>query len=263
MKKYYRVFLLYLQELTEYRFNLVGQSLMWFIPLIGLYYVWQTIYSRQELFGSYNREQMITYYLLISFLSGMIQSSSYWPISQEIERGELTKYILRPVSYVFYHFSLNVARRFTRIVVLLTLIVFLRFFLPGIFVLPTASYMFAFIVSVVFGFIMYYLIAVLIGFTAFWLVRAAGLVVSLEMLSMFLSGLFIPLDLLPEFFEKMSSLLPFQYGLYFSVKVFLTEFTTSQIITGLFMQIFWIAVLVSLLRCMWSGGLKSYESVGI
>lgn len=206
---------------------------------------------------------MITYYLLIFFLSGMIQSSCYWPISYEIGRGELTKYLLRPVSYTLYHFSLNTARRLTRVFILSLLILTLKFFLPEIFVLPSLFLLISFFVSLFFGFIIYFLFSSLMGFSAFWLIRTVGLIYSLEMVVMFLSGLFVPLDLLPDAFNKVASFFPFKYGLYFSVKIFLSDFTASQILQGLFMQIFWIFILLIFLQWLWNKGLKAYESVGI
>jgi len=65
-----------------------------------------------------------------------------------------------------------------------------------------------------------------------------------------------PLDMLPDFWQKIILLTPFPYLLYVPLKVYLGQNYS------LIPQLAWVMILAFLAQLIWKKGIKSYEAEG-
>ena len=124
----------------EYRANaLIGL----FAILSGLfieYQIWSLIFSQNNyssinmdgVNSGYSFEQLIVF-IFLSIIVGQLKSS--WVTSSqmilEIRQGLINKYLIRPMSYFWYHFMMFVGTNSLYVIVYSLLISFFVYFFPG------------------------------------------------------------------------------------------------------------------------------------
>ena len=66
-----------------------------------------------------------------------------------------------------------------------------------------------------------------------------------------MSGLLIPIDWFPAWFQSLSMLLPFQAIAYYPLQIYLGRVDGSPMLILLMLQLFWVVVLCSAGRLVW------------
>jgi ABC-2 type transport system permease protein len=100
------------------------------------------------------------------------------------------------------------------------------------------------------------------GLLAFWLPDVwAPRFLSFVILE-FLTGALFPLDIRPEPLSTFIRLLPFQYFMYFPVKVYLGQLTVLQMAGGMAVGLVWVGILWYVMAMMWRRGLRKYAGEG-
>ena len=67
---------------------------------------------------------------------------------------------------------------------------------------------------------------------------------------------------MPVFFERLFSLMPFSYSVYFPAQLLVGKLAMQQIFLKFAVQIFWIFLLSFMGRLVWDRGIAKYESAG-
>ena len=107
-----------------------------------------------------------------------------------------------------------------------------------------------------------FFLAYAVAMIAFWLLEISTVVFIVFSFEYFLSGHLFPLDLLPEWFRRVQTWLPFTYELYFPVAVFQEKVTGRLVVQGLLIQTGWVIATWALGNWMWSRGLRRFQAVG-
>ena len=102
----------------------------------------------------------------------------------------------------------------------------------------------------------------IIGIIAFWTIDYTGLQNIQIILYILLSGLLIPLHLLPSGIRSFALIQPIAYTLYHPVRAVQGAYTLSQLWQVLGMQWVWVILLYGLYRFLWHKGLKVFTAVG-
>jgi len=267
MGKYWQVIKLSLQDYFVYRTNFVLWRVRSFIFFLTLIFFWQAVFSgKQSLFG-YGQDQMIAYVLGIAFLKALVLGSrSFDELPGMIRDGQLTKFLLKPVSISKYFLSrdllakaLDVSFSFVEIFLVVKLLN-LDFYFPT----NTSTY-FIFILVSLLSVILYFFIGLVVSAFGFWLedVWATRWLFGIIFLE-FLSGVYFPIDVLPRSLVKAINLTPFPYLVYYPLKVWneasgVLEKTPLQIVL---VMTFWVFVTCFLSGKIWQKGLKQYSAYG-
>jgi ABC-2 type transport system permease protein len=133
-----------------------------------------------------------------------------------------------------------------------------RAHLPGWPAWPVTA---AFVASLLMSFAIGFLIEALIGLIAFWFLEVSSLIFIYMMLSYFLSGHMIPLELLSQWIPFVD-VLPFRYLAYAPAAIMLGKIPQEQLPMELFVQAVWIVVLFILNRVAFHRGVQRYSSYG-
>lgn len=252
-----------IQECQVYRLNHFLSFLCVALPLIGVLLLWNTIYSQTENIGGYTSTMMITYFILAIWVGEITAPCLWGDISQDIKDGKLSQYLSMPLSYHWYNFSVYLGAKIPySIVGMLITCMVIVFTKDKFFFQLNAIYLTLFFVVIVLAFFLGYQITYLLSLVAFWLEDASGPFQITSVATTILMGSLVPLDLLPDSISYISKFLPFQYLLYFPVKIYLGKVSNNSIISGIFCLLLWIVVFFFLNKLIWKKGIKRYSAVG-
>ncbi|MCI2424971.1 ABC-2 family transporter protein [Candidatus Acetothermia bacterium] len=262
-RKYLKVASVVYQEGTQYRLQYVASFLCVIFPLLAVVFLWRTVFQDIQMIEGFTESMMITYYILVALLTDLVSPGIMMYITEDIREGTLSKYLLRPISRRWYHFSeeIGISLGYS-LVALIVILGFIFLFAVDFYFPANLLYIPLFLVSVGLSMVLGTGLTYLFSLSAFWLEEDTGLDYVLEYLVPILTGALIPLALLPEFVYQVASFLPFKYLLYFPIEIFLERITLSEIGYGLFTQILWIGVIYLLGAWVWRRGCRRYTARG-
>lgn len=263
MRKYLLVARNTWEETLAYRLNFVMWRIRTNISLLAFYFLWLVIIPKGSSFFGYNQSTMLTYVLGTALISAIVLSTRTQAVGDEINQGNLSNYLIKPINYFLYWLfkdlgdkAMNIA---FSIVELSILFIILN---PPVFIQTNFNFLSAFLFATALSLVMYFFISILLGFVGFWSSEVwAPRFIFLVSIGFF-SGVYFPLDILPQPIFQMFKLLPFSYLIYFPLKIYLGQLSYSLIFTGLGTMVFWIMILYLLVKFVWNRGLKIYTAQG-
>lgn len=265
MQKYYRAFLLGIQNAMEYRANFLLSMVSAAFPIFIQFFLWSAIYrgNTTAVINGYTFYQIIAYSIMASFIARLIRTGFEYEINDDIKNGGLNKYIIKPVDYFAYRLSCFIGLKLIQTLFLLLLIIGILVFLAhGFGFSYTASRIILFLCALLLAFILNYMIFFSISMIAFWLFEIGFLFEAIRIVIVVLSGGIFPLDIFGEKARLILNWLPFKYTVNFPVELLNGRLGADAQYQGLIIQIAWIAVFVVISKLLWRAGNKRYVAVG-
>jgi len=263
--KYAAAFNVGLQSNLVYRVNFAVRGFFSFFHLVVVFILWSSAYSGNPAIGGYSFAQTFTYFVALIVVQFMIGAfNEDYQISEEIRNGLINQFLLKPVNYFAYRFSIYVsARLVTGLLILLPVVVtypFLRDYLT----IPHEWWRLALgLPALAMSALIQFGIAYCFGMLSFWLLEIQGMVILSMALESVLGGQIFPLDLLPDGLFRISQYLPYYYQMYFPVAIFTGRLNDpAAIITGLGIQAGWVLAILALGQFLWTRGLRLHTAVG-
>ncbi len=264
-KKYLKVFTNAIQETLQYRVNFLFGRITNLVVLVSMYFLWMNVFvdPGTQFFG-FSKPDIITYVLGASVVYAIVFVQSMNPIAFEIADGDLSNYLVKPISYFKYWFSRNNAERVLLLVMSFVEIGIISLFIDRsmIVIQSDVSVLCVFVVSVVLSVVTYQLIDFLLGTTAFWFYKSFGPRFAIQTTVMLASGYLFPMSVLPTWLRTPLELTPFPYLVNFPVQLYLGKLSAEQIVTGFTILACWIVGLFVVYRVTWMKGLRMFEGAG-
>ena len=254
----------------EYRANaLIGL----FAILSGLfieYQIWSLIFSvnnysvipMEGVKNGYSFEQLLVF-IFLSIIVGQLKSS--WVTSSqmilEIRQGLINKYLIRPVSYFWYHFMMFVGTNSLYVIVYTLLLVLFVYIFPGM-IFQTFFSILGFVVSLLLSIYLSYCIYFIMVCFAFWFGEVRSIVVAYNVGMLMISGQYIPIRLFPENILSIIQWTPIPYLVDLPVSI-----ATGIIIGYEWIELFsygmiWCIILTGISFFIYKVGIKDYEAFG-
>ena len=268
-KKYYSVLKMSWIQTLEYRANaLVGA----FAVLSGLlieYLLLSKVFENEiqtnqsiKTFISFNHMMV---YIMLCMMIGQLKSSWHNSLMMidEIRSGELNKYLTKPISYFTYNFMNFIGHNS-----LFYIVYFVMMTITPIIIGP--GYIFMGIFQIL-GFLIALFISIFLSYTiyfsmvcfAFWFGEVRALIVSYNILNIFLSGQLIPIALFPDGLKSFVMNSPFRFMVDFPASIAtMAYFDIDYFINGVFLQIFWSILMMFIGKSIYFFGIKQYEAFG-
>ncbi len=261
MQKYWTVFRVNWQNALQYR----GPT---FISILGnllhisvLLYLWNAIYRSGQHLGSYSLSDLITYYILQLMINSMVLSYISWDIVDEIREGTFSNFLVKPLNYLYYWFTINLSGKLFEGLMVLIVGLVMSFILIAHVSLPSQGItLLRFALALVLGGLLAFEFDFAIGILAFWLVKVNSFKYMLQYGMFFLAGALLPLDLFPAQFQAVANALPFRFLVFFPIQIFLEKEPAPM--AGFITAGLWVIVLYIILRFGLQRGIKRYEAAG-
>lgn len=262
MHKYWSVFKINWQKSIEYRGEFLGHLGMGVITFAVMYFVWSAVFKNQSIFNGYTFSSMITYILMTKFLHFTNRGNTGRLIANDIKEGRISIYLLKPVNYLRWWFSVFLADRFFEFLVRFAMLIIFFLILPKIIVFTGLSRFLLFLSFILISLIFNFFINLFLAVFAFWITDIRLFRSALMMAFEFLGGSLVPIDVMPPILKNIGLILPFQFTTFFPIKIYQGTLGTNEIMRGIFLAALWIFILFVSLALIWRKGLKNYEAVG-
>lgn len=263
MHKYLRIITITWAEMMEYRLNFVLWRVRFVMQRLVVYFLWWALFSTRETFFGYTQSTILTYVLLVGIVATFVTGTRVYGVGELITHGDLSNILIRPINFFSIYIARDTADKALNLLFgVIEVAILIAILKPPIFVQTSVVSLLLTLLAVAIGIILFFCYAMIHGLLAFWLPDVwAPRFLSYVMMEFFTGALF-PLDILPEPLLTVARLLPFQYFMYFPVKVYLGQLTQQQFILGLSIGIGWVFVLWYCMNAMWRRGLRFYTSEG-
>jgi len=212
--------------------------------------LWTTAFgvSRQAELEGYSLVAMV-WYLAMTETITLSSSRVFVEISEAVKAGGLAYTLARPLSYPFFQVANslgNSAPRFVLNLAVAAAVVGLGIgqiagSLPGLL---------AFLGMAALALLLDSLIAVLIGLLAFWIEEVTPAFWIYQKLLFTIGGLFLPLEMFPDWLRRVAGWLPFQFITYVPARAFVA-FEPEFVLRAVGGQVAYVAALTALVALVW------------
>ena len=263
-----------IEERLVYRGDFWLGTLMRFLPIVTQIFLWGAVFAGmsaasgkpiagKEIAG-YSYQDFVAYYLLTT----ITRAFSSMPglaggIALQIRNGEIKKYLVQPIDLVGFLLLQRVAHKlvYYGIAFIPFAIVFYicRSYFPG---WPPPDVMVAYIVSLIFSFLLGFFLEATIGMIGFLFLEVSSLLFVYMLFNFFFSGHMFPLNMLPAPWNTIVQLIPLQYLAFFPAAVFLQKIQGPDLWIGLTVQAAWVLFFIVACRVTYWRGVKRYSGFG-
>ncbi len=266
LEKYRHAFLVGLQSNLVYRWNFAVRGFFSLFHLAAVFILWSAAAEGSSGdIGGFSLNQTLTYFVTLLVLQFFISAfNEDYQISEEIRNGLINQFLLKPVNYFGYRFSIFVAARLVSGgLVLVPLLVAMPFLYEHL-TYPLELWRVGLGVPAMFlSAIIQFSIAYCFGMLTFWFLEIQGFVILSYAIESVLGGQMFPLDLLPPWAYTLAKYLPFYYQMYFPAAIFTGRINDpAEVYTGLGLQLGWVVVLLVIAKLLWVRGLRRHTAVG-
>ncbi len=265
LDKYRQAFLVGLQSNIVYRWNFAVRGFFSLFHLAAVFILWSAAFRGKTDLGGFSLEQTITYFVTLLVLQFFISAfNEDYQISEEIRNGLINQFLLKPINYFAYRFSIFIAAR---------LVSGALVFIPLLFALPVLKDYLTFpsdpavivlgLPAMALSAVIQFSIAYCFGMLTFWFLEIQGFVILSMAVESVLGGQVFPLDLLPSWAYAIAKFLPFYYQMYFPAAIFTGRLNDpGEIAQGFVIQICWVIILLAINHGLWIRGLRRHTAVG-
>ena len=264
MKKigvYLKILSLSLQVQLEYKMNFLLSFLFKLVPFVVNIFVWLAVSTIGKF--SMSRDEIVTYYLFNLITSNMLICSIQYEISEDIRTGTISKYLIKPVSYMSYQMMKDLT---SRVIFLLLgtipvafIVVVMRDYITYQF---RAEYLIMYLLSLGIGYIINFFVCFLISELSFYFTNVSSVFATIDVIKDIISGAIFPLSLLPATVANGLIALPFSYIGYIPCSIMLGQYPIETVRLQMGIGILWCIALGLLSKLVWRSGLKKYAVFG-
>lgn len=250
-------------QIFTYRLNFSVWRIRQFVRLLALFFLWDAILgSNRSLFG-YTRTTMLTYVLVGSFIDAIVFSSQSFNLADEINNGDLSNFLLRPLNYFFYWAAKDVGDKLMNIMFFVgEFALFVLLIRPPFFFQTHIIVLLLFFIAICIAIMLFFFFSILLGMMGFWSSESWAPRFLFQIILSFFAGSLLPLNMFPKTVSTVFQALPFGYLYYFPIRIYLGQASFSEIFTGFAISLFWITLLFLFARYIWNMGLKVYTAQG-
>ena len=204
--------------------------------------LWRAIYQEGSVHG-YGYQQMVWYLIMTEFVAFACGSDIYSTMNDEVKSGSIAYHLGRPSHYVFYQLANSMGQVLLNIVGFGALAVILGF----VFVGPLSTFSLAglpmLVLSVALSILLNFFILMLLGLSSFVIEDNYAFYLIYQKAT-FMLGMFLPVEFLPGWLQRIAKNLPFSYVHWAPAKIFV-DYSYQMAIELISRQGLWVACAIA------------------
>ncbi|MCP8967114.1 ABC transporter permease [Ectobacillus ponti] len=248
MNTYYAVLKLRLQTGLQYRTAAwagVATQFFWGLIYIMLF---QAFYSGAAGKQPISLEQLTTYvWLQQAFLAFIMLWFRDNELFDLITSGNIAYELCRPADLYSFWYAKLLAQRLSAALLRFAPILLIAFWLPtpyGLSLPPGPWQGGLFVLALLIGLLLLVAISMFIYISVFITMSPIGSLLIFAITGEFLSGMIVPLPLMPDWLQRILYVLPFRLTVDFPFRVYSGHIPTQEALWGIVQQIAWLLVLI-------------------
>jgi ABC-2 type transport system permease protein len=265
LDKYRHSFLVGLQSNLVYRWNFAIRGFFSLFHLAVVFILWGAAFAGGKIIGGFDLRQTLTYFVTLLVLQFFISAfNEDYQISEEIRNGLINQFLLKPINYFGYRFSIFLAARLVSGGLVFVPLLVAMPVLHSTLTYPVEGWRFALgVPALAMSALIQFSIAYCFGLLTFWLLEIQGFVILSMAVESVLGGQVFPLDLLPPWVFHAAQFLPFYYQMYFPAAIITGRLREpAAVVHGLGIELCWVIALLTLAHFLWTRGLRRHTAVG-
>lgn len=263
LAKYWSVLKISWQDALEYRTEFFISFLGWLIRLLISIFLFSAIFKETGEIGGFDLKETILYFVVIQIIITLIFSRIGFMIGLDIQKGDLSNYLVKPMAYMAFQALRQLARNLMH--VSLGIVIFgiaFAIFEPSFFERLTATQLSLTFVCITLAYVLNMSMASIIGLSAFWITNSSRLIYMFYAILSIFSGLMIPINFFPEFAQKILFNTPFPYIFYIPTQALLGHITWENYAPIFEKGMVFSLIAIALVYIVFKLGIKKYEAVG-
>lgn len=238
-------------SMLAYRMNYYTGIIIYLVNIGAQYFLWSAIYSGADGLGGMNMTQMTTYVAVAWMARAFYFNNLDREIANEIRDGSVAIQFIRPYPYLAVKMMQGLGEGLFRLLLFSTPGMLLVWLLFPIHFPRDPQVWAAFLLMLLFSFVINYQINILTGLCAFFMENSDGMMRFKRVMVDLFSGLIIPVSFFPGWAETVLRLLPFQAITYLPSAVFSGRDGGIGIANVLGVQVLWLVLLCMPILLMW------------
>ncbi|AZN40560.1 ABC transporter permease [Paenibacillus albus] len=249
-----------LRQQLAYKTDFIMRSTFLLLILFVFVQLWGAAYQGDttKVIDGYTLKQII-WYLVFTEAITMAVPALCGIIENEVKNGDIAIRLIRPLSYVGYHYSSYMAEAIFRFFIHLAVGSVIAWTFAGP---PTFGLGWAGLLALTLGAItIAFLLNMIVALCAFWVEETRGMEFVLHKLQFTVGGMLLPLDLMPEWLQRICAWMPFQAMLYFPART-AVNYGDVSVMKQFGIQAVWIVVLAAGVMMMYRRGVAKLHVNG-
>lgn len=180
---------------------------------------WRAVYGSTTAISGLTLDQTLNYILLAQLFSDAAYvSNTIYDIGAGLRDGQIAAALLRPLDYQASMYVQNLAQLVVNLLLKIPLALFI-WVVYGLQLPSDPVTWLAFVFTMLLGHAVMFCFDWIIACTAFYSTELWGMSVVRHSVAMFFSGALIPLDMLPDWLQRIAMILPFSQAVYLPVSL--------------------------------------------
>ncbi len=259
IKKYIFIAKISFQENLAYTLNFFVDTFFFVFIIFVFLKLWETIYQGQEQIAGYTLNQLIWYCIMTEMIAHTI-GNVFGRLSNDIKGGGIAYIINKPYNYVLYQLSNSAGQMSIKLCMNAVIGLLIGMLYIGPLQGFNLRYLPFMILSIITGILLNFFLYACIGLTAFWAEENTAYFWIVQKL-VFMLGMFIPVEFLPEWLQKVVLFLPFPYVNYGPAKL-VVDFSLERFTDIFSVQVTYLVALAGLSFFIFGRGVKKLNVNG-
>lgn len=251
--KYAEYFRISFLNILAYRARYYIGIVTYLIYIAVYYAIWRAVYAHSASgIDGFNLQEMVTYVAVGWVVRSFMFNNLDREVEQKVIDGSLSLDLLKPVDFQGMQFSRAFGEGLFRLVLFAFPTALVAFPLFDVSMPASGAHAAAFAASALLGAFIMTSVNFIVGSLAIPLHNIEGIAYAKQNLIIFLSGLLLPFDMLPAGLAAVLKVLPFAGISYLPLKIYLGQYTGTEIWQALALQTFWAVALLAGSRVLFS-----------
>ncbi len=222
--------------------------------------LWKVIYAGRGTISGFSYQQVIWYCIITEMIVMSAGGGIFADVSGDIKNGNIGYYLNKPYNYLFYNFANSMGAVALKLAINAAIGISMGLLLVGRLESFKLIYLPLIVPGVFFGIFLNFLLFSSVGLLAFWFEENSAFFWVVQK-TLFMGGLFFPLDMMPDWLKNLALLLPFSYVTYAPAKLF-TAFNLGDFAWMTGVQGLYIGVLLFVNLLVYRKGVKAVNVNG-
>ena len=275
LKKYKPFIRASAMDMMAWRFNILVWAIVTVFEVACLIFLWLAVYSSSEdginaCIHGFTYKEMISYVVLTTVFGFItFNNDTLWNINQDIKKGTIGNYVIKPISYRGKFAAANIGAFLMMSTVFgIPLYGASLGVLIGIGFLPIASvwgfiaHISLFLVSSITACLLNDTIAYLFGILCFYTSSAWGLNSLKTTIISFLSGTLLPLAFFPPVFKDIVGYMPFAGMSQNPILILMMKYNYVESLRVILIALAWLIVLEVFVKLLFTHAIKKVTVQG-
>jgi ABC-2 type transport system permease protein len=255
-----------MRKLVSYRFEFLSSLLLnGTVGIVTSYFIWSAIFatSGESYIGGFTFEQMMLYSVIAS-LVGVVAQPEWDSTAFEIYEGSFTRYLLYPLSPLFYKFACFWGRMLNgggQALVTLALVIVVSSYAREHF-FHFDSMVQGLLATLLAGSLFFWIVLP-IELSALWFEKVWPLVAIAIFFVRLCGGRLLPLTVFPDWARILLEILPFSSIIWFPAQAWLGTLSWSHFFLECSKALFWIGAFIGISHAIFNRGSRGYTAVGL